>query len=510
MNKHPRVYGNIIEKKEETHIRDNKSISFHDYLIKKRDSLADDDQIERNNPNKNPYDLVNNKEINNDPFPNLMTKKNAQNKTTTLNLKNTTNFHPSATILSRKISLPNEISNEKNDKSNLFKENSTVKNKKALELPIQAYFQKVTNKTPNFNYINNTNVNNVPKETNHLKTPQTNYDKKFGDPHKRVVDLNLDESYFQDQYNQNLNQSFMQNGDKQDSLRQNSSRLDTYKIDSNKQLQKQKKQEPNKQENLIKPISLKKEVSNYEIHPIYSVSPKYVSPNYKPFSGFEKDLNKENLGYLANLNSRIIKKGQNEEKINTETKKSSINEMNVSFDEFSKKNERETKNTEEMKTKESTKRSISVHISSKAALENLLNPPNKFSNFSEFLKQKHIEKTQKEKSFISFLEKQKIEEFKENRDEGKKEKVIMAQKKHDLLKQILSKMLGEKKFNLLLSILQKIEGKNDPEIDRSSLSQFDEIMGECNRGVILMLQDMCKTKEHNRCQSVMPSSFLLE
>ena len=575
MVKYPKIYGNFIEAKD-IRTRDNKSISFHDYLIKKRNSLADDEKVEKTSINKNPYELLNNEGNNNDdPFINVMTKKNNHNKMATINLKNTAaTLHPSS-ILSRKISLPNEISikDDYKHEANL-KENITIKNKNNLDLPIQAYFpQKTDDKTPNFKNLNIEQNSQISKEiSHHLKTPQhTDNKKRLGYPYKRVVNLNLEDSYFQEQYtNKNqknqLNVSFQQefpDSNRIDSSRQCSSRQEAHKQEPYQLIsyKKESKDPMEEKEPHIKPKNepQKQEVYQYQIKPIYSVSPKYQI-GYKPFSRFEKDVNKENLGYLANRNSNAITKGlQNETNHTNENRKNSFHEMNVSFDEFSKKKDRELKNREEAKVKESTKRSISVHISSKAALENFICPPSKFSskaafdnlicqskninckanvlenienivntsnkftskttlenilnpssnisNFSEFLRKKSEEK-QRQQSFLSYLEKQNHQKNEKNTENEQNNG--SNQKKHELFQQILLKMLGEKKFNLFLSLLSQIDGKNNKDIDKNSLAQFDEIMGECNKGVVLMLQEMCKNQEHNRCKSVLPTSLLLE
>lgn len=497
--KHPRIFKNYIENKEEETLHcDNKSISFQDYL-KKRNSLADDERVEKLNLQKNSNELCyQENDYNQDSFSNIMTKKHSQNKMATINFKNTTNRKPEATILSRKISLPNEIAHkpgkiddEKNNQ--ISTEKSTVKNKNNLNIALQAYFpHKPIEKTPSFK--------NITEKTNdyQLKTPQHNNEKKkaLGCPYKRVINLNLnlENSYFQENsqisQNQQTKNNFPYN---------NSSRINTCE-------QEEDSANPSKLYSRLRQLKLsnhqaKEEKKNItDIKPVFSISPKYVSQHYTPFS---KAQNKENLSYLANRNQQLKSKILQEEA--KEKKDDSLHEINISFDEFSKKKSKENKK-EEQKLKESTKRSISVHISSKADLDNLVNPVNNFSDFADFLRKKEEEKKKHQESFISFLEKKQIQEYTKKNDS-----FLQSQKKQDFLKQILLKMLGEKKFSLLLNILSNFEKNGEKQIEKADLSELEEFIGECDKGVILMLQDMYKIANQNDQKlNRMSTSLLLD
>ena len=214
--KHPKIFGNLVEfqPNEQLMRRDNKSISFHDYLIKKRNSLADDEENEVGqysqrwqnmkhfsaNDQQDPNYIYNNKSTYKENNPNnannSSNKKrpsNHQSKLSSIHI----NYQPPS-ILSRKISLPEEVpikgnenfiikgNNHENNIKKCFMDNvetPTVKNSRnELNAPLQAYF--FNNRTPNLkNVQHNNNIsisNNVMKKEQpyQLKTPQHNAQRK--------------------------------------------------------------------------------------------------------------------------------------------------------------------------------------------------------------------------------------------------------------------------------------------------------------------------------------------
>lgn len=437
MEKYPKIYGKFIEIKEEKVRRDNKSISFHDYLIKKRNSLAEEDQTEASFiANKEKIDSLNTsnstKNINNTKheYFNLMTKKNGQNKLVTLNFQNTTSIHSPTSILSRKISLPNEINQEKNEIiENCYNENITVKHKNDLNLPYQAYFtnnDKITKNKSQFKLNQPSNIKqNIENPSMiskpaafQIKTPQHNYEKRtFGYPIKKVINLNLDESIY-------LNP--------EKNLTDRASQLDSSRIEEN--TSEQNNHDYNHQKNSIKPL--------------ISISPKYISKDLYTF----KAENKENLPYLANQN-KIILKTEIQESID---KDKSFFDLNVSFDEFSKKknqnNEFITDSVGKDNSVEPTKRSISMHMSNNEAKENFNNPNKKFTKFSEFLKRKQGEKIQKQ-SFVSFLEKQKLQNSCGEDNKNFCNLMRNSKNKKELIQKCLPKNGNDKNMEFFLKML---------------------------------------------------------
>lgn len=207
--KHPKIYGNLVEfQPNEMMRRDNKSISFHDYLLKKRNSLADDEnevgqysqrwQNMKHFSAQDPNYIYNNNSTSKENNPNNANNSNNkrpsnhQSKLSSIHI----NYQPPS-ILSRKISLPEEVpikgnefiiktnhNNNNINKSFIDKvETPTVKNSRnELNAPLQAYF--FNNRTPNFKnsqHYNNISLSgNVTKKEQpyQLKTPQHNAQRK--------------------------------------------------------------------------------------------------------------------------------------------------------------------------------------------------------------------------------------------------------------------------------------------------------------------------------------------
>lgn len=471
--KHPKIFGKIIEIKDEEEItkRDNKSISFHDYLIKKRNSLAEEDQIENSLvQNKEQIGLNKNNNCNQEYFEsndyfNLLTKKNSQNKMLPINFKNTTSIHSPHSILSRKISLPNEIFKDKEENlDNAYNDNITVKNKNNLNLPFQSYFSNNTNnnktecnrKGGNLKGLSQKEKNplSMKKDSNFLqsqiKTPQHNYDKKNCYPIKKVINLNLDDSYFQTHEKNFSNQ--------------NSSRIDSPVTITEQSM-------------IIKDPYPQKDIA-----PSFSVSPKYIVKDLSLF----KQQNKENLSILANQSKYAIKTEITQESLDHDI---SFHDINISFDLISKKKAEPIAST---KIKETTKRSISMHISSKEALNNLINPNQKFTNFSDFLQKKHNENIH-EQSFVSFLEKQKNQEtnFKEDKKLNFKNPHDFRLKKESI-KKMLCKVYGEKKINEILHKMNNFHTKKNTETHEF----LNHLARENSEDILNILKDISPKKSH--------------
>jgi len=458
LEKHPKIYCNFIESQPLEIKRDNKSISFHDYLIKKRNSLADDEENEA-------AKLTSNIKLQNNKDSTSKKPSNHQCKLSAVHMNNH-DLIPS-TILSRKISLPNDVpsknldnSSHINDINKCYIEKPTVKNtRNELNTPLQAYF--FNNKTPNVknNQYNNNNNNNkvfignknIPYQ---LKTPQHNNNQKNQKgcfPNKKVINLNLDNSNIYYQENRPESSRILNNNNLEESI-------------------------------LLEENTISYSENPMKIKPIISISPKYS--NTPVF-----DLrNKENIGLFSNKNDQFpVKNSRNNSK---KSKKESFHEINVSFEDFSRQNLNIFKQESTLsnnKQRESTKRSISVYISSKEQLENMINPQ-KASNFSEFLKQKQEkkEKTPKEQtSFVDFLQKRK----ETRKTEAKKEGFIdKNSKKQEILKDLMVKMLGEEKFKELMGMLLGIEGK----FDAKSIEKINDLMGGGNRETLLMMREIWK------------------